>query len=375
MVTLMNQRSRYGAAMVQPTTKENRKGQAKSYNRSKRILVPAVCFTVVSSFGWYMYPMKQRDSDDSAIGTMAKKPLRQIEFGAHSTPLVMIQSKLEGKLLQRFLQEDLYSCNESDLSSYPGLDNRVSKPVYVYEGYYHSMVTSQSVYSKNPNPLIGNDFDKPAASPFTRAFYEAFRVVNKQIFDELKRNLLGASTFQSSGKEDVCHVLAQWIDKDYHFADLSIQIHYGKGNEHKLRSGAAWHQDAENSLLHLAVTLRGERVLHSKRIRRDDNNLRPLEKQRKETEILETQRPGDIYLSSSTLMNHAPQFFDTDYNSRVIAIHARILYTSVGVDHFRKVRTKESWDKLTKVLSNTLAAADLKVPTLAQVESQLIKLT
>ena len=295
----------------------------------------------------------------------------------------MIQSKLQDKLLDRFLQEDLYSVNtnEHDLNSYPGLDNRVKPPVYVYEGYYHGMVTNQSVYSKNPNPLIGNDFDKPPASPFTRAFYEAFRVVNRPIFDELKHNLYEASTYKTTGKEDVCSALARWIDDDHHFADLSIQIHYGKGNDQKLKSGAAWHQDAENSLLHLAVTLRGERALHSKRIRRENDNnnnnhLRPLAKNtRKESEIVETQRPGDVYLSSSTLMNHAPQFFDTDYNTRVIAIHARILYTSEGVTHFRKVRTKESWDKLTRVLANTLAVADLKVPTLAQVESQLLKLS
>jgi hypothetical protein len=246
--------------------------------------------------------------------------------------------------------------------------------VYVYEGYYHSLPTSQTVYSKNPNPFIGTDFDKPAATPFTRAFYQAFRSVNKEIFDTLKYNLLEASTFKATGNDDVCSVLAQWIDKGYHFGDLSIQIHYGQGNEQKLKSGVAWHQDAENSLLHLSVTLRGERVLHSKRIRRNLNKLRSLMKNEKPTEVLEVQQPGNIYLSSSTLMNHAPQFFDTNYSTRVIAIHARILYTSSDVDYFRKVRTKESWDKLTNVLANTLVAADLKVPTLAQVESYLLAL-
>jgi hypothetical protein len=228
------------------------------------------------------------------------------------------------------------------------------------------------VYSKNPNPMIGTDFDKPAASPFTRAFYEAFRAVNKEIFDRLKQNLYEASSYKDTGSEDVCYVLSQWIDKGHHFADLSIQIHYGQGNEQKLKSGAAWHQDAENSLLHLAVTLRGERILHSKRISGDGNNLlRPIKKNERPKEILEPQKQGSVYLSSSTLMQHAPQFFDTDYATRVIAIHARILYTSAEVNHFRKVRTKDSWDKLTSILAETLAAADLKVPTLAQVEARM----
>ena len=88
-------------------------------------------------------------------------------------------------------------------------------------------------------------------------------------------------------------------------------------------------------------------------------------------EILERQTPRDVYLSSSTLIRHAPQFFDTDYANRVIAIHARILYTSADVNHFRKVRTKDGWEKLTNVLANTLAAANIQIPSLAQVESRL----
>ena len=305
------------------------------------------------------------------IGTISKSPLRQIDVGANLQPLVMIRSKLDEDLLERFLKEHLYSCNEEELNSYPGLENRVAKPVYVYEGYYHSLETSETVYSKNPNPFIGTDFDKPPASAFTRAFYEAFRLVNKEIFDTLKQNLLDASTYQVDGKEDVCYVLAQWIEKGHHFGDLSIQIHYGVGNEQKLKSGQAWHTDAENSLLHLALTLRGERVLHSRRIRKDNNNLRLASKL---PEVLDRQTPGTVYLSSSTLMQHAPQFFDADHSTRVIAIHARILYTSEDVEHFRKVRTKISWEKLTNILACTLAAADLRVPTLAQVKSHLLML-
>ena len=84
-------------------------------------------------------------------------------------------------------------------------------------------------------------------------------------------------------------------------------------------------------------------------------------------DILEEQTPGDAYLSSSTLMKHAPQFFDTQYSARVIAIHARFLYTSEEINHFRTVRTKESWGKLTKVLAKTLAVADLQMPSLEEV--------
>lgn len=305
---------------------------------------------------------------------MADRPLRSIEYGVQNTPVVMIRSTLEDQLLQRFLEEHLYSCSEEELNGIPELDNRVNPPVFVYEGYYHSLPTSEHVYSKNPNPLIGTDFDKPAANLFTRAFYNAFRVVNKDVFDVLKSNLLRASSFNVTMKEDVCYLLAKWIDDGFHFGDLSIQIHYGNGNEKKLTSGQAWHTDAENSLLHLAVTLRGSRVLHSKRIQPTNMTLRRPRNPEQPTEVLERQQPGDVYLSSSTLMRHAPQFFDTDYASRVIAIHARFLYTSAEINHFRQVRTRDSWEKLTHVLANTLAAARLQIPTLAQVESHFLLL-
>ena len=127
----------------------------------------------------------------------------------------------------------------------------------------------------------------------------------------------------------------------------------------------------------LAVTLRGNRVLHSKRIQMQKqsnsttNLLRQPPRNQVPVELLERQTPRDVYLSSSTLIRHAPQFFDTDYANRVIAIHARILYTSADVNHFRKVRTKDGWEKLTNVLANTLAAANIQIPSLAQVESRL----
>jgi hypothetical protein len=96
-------------------------------------------------------------------------------------------------------------------------------------------------------------------------------------------------------------VLAQWIEKSHHFGDLSVQIHYGVDDEQKLKSGQAWHTDPENSLL------------HSRRIQKNDSkNLRLATKLPK---VLDRQTPGSVSLSSSTLMQLAPQFFDTDYSS------------------------------------------------------------
>lgn len=367
----------------QASTKENKKGSTRSYNNRRKVVVSIFALTCAAVVAWQL-GARSRDKpasffDRKKVGKrlIADRPIRSVEYGVQSAPLVMIRSSLDGQLHERFLEEHLYSCSEEELNGIPELDNRVKAPVYVYEGYYHSLPTSEDVYSRNPNPLIGKDFDKPAASPFTRAFYEAFRVVNEGVFDALTKHLLAASSFNRTMEEDACYVLAKWIEKGFHFGDLSVQIHYGQGNEKKLASGAAWHTDAENSLLHLAVTLRGSRVLHSRRAQPQVNSTlrRPGRPGGQEPmEVLERQKPGDVYLSSSTLMRHAPRFFDTSFATRVIAIHARILYTSAELDHFRRVRTRDSWRRLTAVLADTLAAADLQIPSLAQVESQLMSL-
>jgi hypothetical protein len=376
-------------------TKENHKGSTRSYYHSERksrtIVVGLVLWLVATVAYIVRIRIHGRTGPEPQefLGRWNDVPLHPIDRGVDDTPLVMIRSQLPDDLLQRFLLEHLYSCDEDGLNAVPELDNRVKPPVYVYEGYYHSLPTSGTVYSKNPNPLIGRDFDKPAAAPFTRAFFQAVRTVNRDVFDTLSERLLEASSSSCPSNHngtqpdvEVSCLLARWIRTGRHFGDLSVQIHYGKGNQDKLASGRAWHTDAANSLLHLAVTLRGHRTLHSKRRRgevssdttTDSFGLRREPHQRRNPEeVLEDQRPGSVYLSSSTLMTHAPEFFDTSHESRSIAIHARLLYTSREVNRFYEVRTPESWAAMTKVLAEALSHARLRVPTLAQVESTLVE--
>ena len=180
-------------------TKENRKGYTHSYNYRRRLLITICILFAISFFVWLLCAKLSKSSsyvnnnDSVKSGTISKHPLRRIEYGVQSTPVVMIRTSLDEELHKRFLQEHLYSCSETELNTIPELDNRVKEPVYVYEGYYHSLPTNDKIYSKNPNPLIGTDFYKPPASTFTRAFYDAFRHVNKHIFDTLKHNLLKVS--------------------------------------------------------------------------------------------------------------------------------------------------------------------------------------
>lgn len=276
------------------------------------------------------------------------------------TPLSMLHMSIDNLILDHFLEESMFSCEEIELNNFDGLENRVKVPIYIYEGYYHSLKTKDKIFSKNPNPKIGLDFMKPPASNFIRSFYEAFRIANQGFLDRLREELVAdaKSRISSESESDVCLEFAKWIDEGRIFGDLSIQIHYGKGNEETFPN--AWHTDAENSLLHLAVTVRGTRLLHSRRSAIDTGDTHI---------VMEPQHPGDVYLSSSTLMLHAPKFFNTTYDERVVAIHARVLYTSEEVAHFRSVRTSTGWSRLAWIIASNIVNNDIRVPNIHEINS------
>ena len=207
----------------------------------------------------------------------------RIEYGVPKgkfgrTPLSMIILNLEKNVLMHILQYPMFSCDQIELDSLKELDRRVSPPYYIYEGYFHALSTNNKFFSKNPNPKIGIDFFKPPVGAYVRAFFVVFRNLNFAILDKLRKELFtSAKDRLGQGKiieDDICYVFSKWIEDGRIFADLSIQIHFGEGNEAKFRN--AWHSDAENSLIHLAITLRGNRTLHSKRSANSTGNVKEI---------------------------------------------------------------------------------------------------
>lgn len=120
-----------------------------------------------------------------------------------------------------------------------------------------------------------------------------------------------------------------------------------------------WHNDAENSLLHFGMSMSGTRILHSKRAKTPSGIP---------ADVLDTQYPGDVYLSSSTLVNHAPEYPNTNWNQRIIAIQARILYNTTDLQLFRNIHSEEGWIELTNIIANTLSSSILLIPTLSDIQ-------
>ena len=120
-----------------------------------------------------------------------------------------------------------------------------------------------------------------------------------------------------------------------------------------------WHNDAENSLLHFGMSIHGTRILHSKRAKTPSGIV---------NDILDTQSPGDVYLSSSTLVNHAPEYPNATWDQRIIAIQARILYNTSDLKLFRSIHSEQGWMELTNIIANTLSASTLIIPTLSDIQ-------
>ena len=241
---------------------------------------------------------------DTGKNANSFKKLNSIFYGiimkhSHRTPSIMIRSEIGPSLLQRFQQLPMFSCPEPELEKF-GMNQAVDYPrrkQHIYhEGYYHTQFHSKPIFSRNPRS--GVDFNKPAAGEFINSFYETMRKINKKAFDDLSNQLQQSALSRSpdAPEHDICGLLSKWISEGFYFSDLSIQIHYGTAiNDDQL----FWHSDAENSLIHLGLTVRGRRVLHSKRAEYPDALV---------AEVTEDQRPGSLYLSTSTLMNHAPEY-------------------------------------------------------------------
>lgn len=292
----------------------------------------------------------------------------KIEYGGMMAngkrpPLVMIRSNLSTSVHQLLLNQDLFKSNEEDLPTlhklYKAVDYvRAKDTHFYYEGYFHSLLTSDPILSRNPRS--GQEFQKPAAPLVIRAFFESLRRLNKDTFSTLQQRLYQSalSRVPHNYSTDACGMLSDWIAEGRLFSDISIQLHYGS---HIHGDQLFWHSDAENSLLHFGLTISGYRILHSKRAKTESSTVI--------TEVLEDQPPGTVYLSSSTLMNHAPEYPANTWNDRIIAMQARIMYTNAQLKQFRAVRTEKSWAELTHILSHTLSQATLHLPTISNIQA------
>jgi hypothetical protein len=284
------------------------------------------------------------------------------EFAYRKLPVTFLHAHLDSNVLELLQVMPILSLSEEEMGS--GIDSlshgfvrasdnpRNHGHIY-FEGYAHAhFPTGASTPCNSMNPRTGRDYDKPAAPGPLLAFFEATRRANAELLADAAKRLDRVAGQAAA-------LLANLVRGGRAWADLAIQTHYGTDEP------GIWHCDSANSLLHLAVSVRGTRALLSID---DDSHTRSAPRR----SVLP---PGSAYLTSKALFPHAVEYTNApDHNERILAVQARFL-TSLDEIHVLEAARRgaaEEWEAIAEAFSAALAAAGgLKLPSMVEVQAAL----
>jgi len=181
------------------------------------------------------------------------------------------------------------------------------------EGYFHAIHDSGHDFVESIHPRFGCAIRRRPAPAALFGFCEAFRKANARIFDQLKQEL--ANNPNSA-------MFASVLDSGKHFADISVQIHWGDAVE---VGDVAWHIDAPNSFLHMALGLSGSRALHARRDVRNGRVSRNCLIGASDDREIIWQSEGEVYLGAPCCYPHAVEYPACSWENRIIAVQLRLL--------------------------------------------------
>lgn len=297
-----------------------------------------------------------------------KKKNYGIKCGNERLEMHMIKGEMNADLLQFFQELPFFNYLESELES-NGFEKCVDYPELseshtYYEGYFHTFPPSGLMSSSSIHPRNGRMFDKPAAPIELRSFYSVLRSKNHAFFDHLVVNLSGS-------KNETSRCLVNWITHGKVFSDIAVQIHFGQDITNGIQN-EGYHNDSVNSILHLALSVRGTRSLNSKRWHRNRNL-------KKSPQVfIDKQTAGCFYLSSPTFFPHTVEYFDApNYGSRIVAVQSRFLLLSDDLVQMRLLRSESdaNWIEMAAIIAQTLREAPFLFPTLEEVRNCIAKMT
>eukprot|EP00439_Symbiodinium_sp_Y106_P057779 s4539_g8.t1 len=279
-------------------------------------------------------------------------------------PVGLQSLQLSQEVLQH-LFEDALCCDVSgdvqrmhDLGFVQCVDHPNLPGHHYLEGYFHTLPGAEPFPSVNPR--CGGDMLKPAASLRLRAFAEGVRRANAGFLARM-----AADCPENS-------VLRRLLEEGRAFADLAVQIHWG---ESVGQDDIAWHVDAPNSALHMAVSVHGRRSLKMKL--RQPFELEPAIHE-------ELQVPGDVYVGNPAAFEHGLEYPAATWEplngkgrreeissseTRTVAFQLRLLINEA------EMRDQDVHQGLS-ALAKGIAAQPLRLPGLAElrrIEAELVE--
>jgi len=289
-------------------------------------------------------------------------------IGSASAPGLVEEAPLLCAVLGDDLQRYLFECLPSDEDGLQGMgfehcvDVKSLTGHRYMEGYFHAVAGHHEQAVPSIHPRWGCPLDRRPAPLQLSAFCDAFRQVNKEMLCSLQRTLERCISKKQG--------LAPVMQRQACFADLAVQVHWG---DEVPAEQAAWHIDAPNSFLHLALALQGRRALLAQRRKAPRVPGQPRNEVAAETLW---QEPGAAYLSSPCCFPHAVQYPETTWEQRIVAVQCRLLLTHdelFAMDRRQALDTDPHGD-LAQAVFRHLSAVHLKIPSLAEVETHLRKM-
>ena len=254
-------------------------------------------------------------------------------------------NKMDPKVLEFILEDEWLQKSDQELMEC-GFNKAVDHPFlndhFYFEGYFHGLEENTSISSLNPR--YGLPMEKPAAPPRLRAFIRAAQQKNKHILGKV------SECFQENS------TMKQLVEQGNIFCDVAIQIRYGTEVKYE---HVNWHFDTFNSMLHMALSLKGTRQLYAKKVEEDGSSK----------VYCNTQTPGDVYLSSPAAFMHAVGQNTVRRDNRIVAVQCRILMTSEEYSNIHAEYTMKPEDRR-KALDNIaklLEEHPFDLPTLKEI--------
>ena len=336
---------------------------------------------------------KQDEREKEEVVEEIEAPTK-LQLGARGIPVGMFRGEMEEKLLEEINKLPMFDCDKgSEMKKEFGFercyDYNGVKHHHQYEGFlllnnlfyssfhpsnslfslsqgfFHSLETSQKVSSMEPR--FGENTDTRAAPPILRSFFIALREKNskwlKGISEELHEQ---AASFQNDNKKKekgdpkpskYISAFARLLDPSpplpsppRPFSDLAIQIHYGTSIASNTIN---FHFDQPNSVLHMALSLHGSRMVHSMR---DD------------TVTFIRQKSGDIYVTSPHYFIHGVEYPSCKWEERVVAIQSRLLFLShEEMAEVKEMRKGEGEEKVVGEVVGKRLLEGMKIPSYDEV--------
>eukprot|EP00930_Biecheleria_cincta_P054953 TRINITY_DN41329_c0_g1_i1.p1 TRINITY_DN41329_c0_g1~~TRINITY_DN41329_c0_g1_i1.p1 ORF type:complete len:418 (+),score=63.65 TRINITY_DN41329_c0_g1_i1:64-1317(+) len=230
------------------------------------------------------------------------------------------------------------------------------------------------------------------APPRIYAFLEVLRAVNADIWSSMAQALQAMKAERSEEACSLIDIFATALEKDSLFGVVEVQVR--QGGEHGLPS----HKDGATSLLHLGISLSGNRTLRMGRYTRrhsPSTNTHPpiperlpwktrknlMEKQYSEdvwdhccwhsSNIVDTRMTaGSAYISSPYCIEHAVSYESCDFSNPMIAMQCRFALDALEGERVNDLRDG-TMREIAEIVSSHLAAAtqrgELRMPSLQEV--------